>query len=363
MTNPILEAQRCGQSIWLDFISRGFISSGELKKLVDDGLSGMTSNPTIFHQSVAMGTDYDEAIRAIVESDPGMDTKALYDRLIVEDIQRASDVFRPLYDESNGLSGLVSLEPAPELAYDKDGTLAEARRLWKLVKRPNVMIKIPATQQAIPAIESLIAEGVNINVTLMFSMRHYEEVAQAYIRGIARNSTPERVASVASFFVSRVDTYVDRELERIGTEAALALRGRAAIANSKLVYGRFREIFLGGEFAEQRKRGARLQRVLWGSTSTKNPAYPDLLYVEGLMGRDTINTIPLETLDAFREHGRVRPTLADGMEEVRQVLAGLEKVGVKLDAITEQLQKDGVKAFSDSYDRLIAALEGKRKQV
>jgi len=363
MTNPIQEAQSLGQSIWLDFISRGLISTGQLKQLVEERVSGMTSNPTIFHKSVTMGTDYDGAIRAIVESDPGIDTKALYDRLIVEDIQMAANVFLPVFDGSDGLNGLVSLEPTPELAYDTNGTMAEVRRLWGLVDRPNVMMKVPATPQGIPAIESLIAEGVNVNITLMFSMKHYEAVSHAYIRGIAKHSSPERIVSVASFFVSRVDTYVDRELERIGTEEALALRGKAAIANSKLVYRRFREIFFGGEFAEQRKRGARVQRVLWGSTSTKNPAYPDLLYVEGLMGADTVNTVPLETLDGYRHHGRARPTLGERMEEAEQVLAELGKVGVNLDAITEQLQEDGMKAFADSYDQLMAALEEKRKQV
>ncbi len=363
MTNPIQEAQRLGQSIWLDFISRGLITSGQLKQLVEDGLSGMTSNPTIFQKSITKGTDYDDAIRAILRSNRDIDTKALYDRLIVEDIQMAADVLRPVYDATDGLNGLVSLEPPPELAYNADATIAEVRRLWQLVERPNVMMKVPATPQGIPAVEALIAEGVNVNITLMFSMKHYEAVSHAYIRGIAKNSNPGRVASVASFFVSRVDTYVDRELERIGTGKALALRGKAAIANSKLVYRRFREIFFGGEFAAQRKRGARIQRVLWGSTSTKNPAYSDLLYVEELMGPDTVNTVPLETLDAFRDHGRARLTLQEEIGEAEKLLADLEMVGMKLDAITEQLQKDGVKAFADSYDQLMAGLEEKRKQV
>ncbi|NIN01484.1 MAG: transaldolase, partial [candidate division Zixibacteria bacterium] len=358
--NSIQEAQSLGQSIWLDFINRGLISSGRLKQLVDDGLSGMTSNPTIFHKSITKGTDYDASIRAIVKLTPDIDTKGLYDRLVIEDIQMAADVFRPVYDQSDGLNGLVSLEPPPEYAYDAEATVAEVRRLWGMVDRPNVMMKVPATPQGIPAIETLIREGVNVNITLMFSMKHYEAVSHAYIRGIAQNPNPGQVASVASFFVSRVDTYVDRDLERIGTEEALALRGRVAIANSKLVYRRFREIFFGGEFAAQRKRGARVQRVLWGSTSTKNPAYADLLYVEGLMGAETVNTVPVETLDAFCDHGRARSTLGEGMEEAEQLLAKLEKVGVNLDAVTEQLQEDGVKAFADSYDQLMAALEEKR---
>lgn len=363
MTNPIQEAQRLGQSVWLDFISRGLIASGQLKQLVEGGLSGMTSNPTIFHKSITTGTDYDAAIRTLLDSDPHIDTKTLYDRLIVEDIQMAADVFRPLYDATDGLNGLVSLEPPPELAYDADSTIAEVRRLWRLVDRPNVMMKVPSTPQGIIAIETLIKNGVNVNITLMFSMKHYEAVSHAYIRGITQNPNPGQVASVSSFFVSRVDTYVDRELERIGTEDALAFRGKAAIANSKLVYRRFREILYEEEFAAQRTRGASIQRLLWGSTSTKNPAYSDVLYVEGLMGPDTVNTMPLETLDAFRDHGRARPALEEGIEEAEQLLAGLETVGVNLDAITEQLQEDGVRAFADSYDQLMAALEEKRQIV
>jgi transaldolase/transaldolase/glucose-6-phosphate isomerase len=223
------------------------------------------------------------------------------------------------------------------------------------------MIKIPATAPGIPAIETLTAEGININATLMFSQGHYEAVSHAYIRGLARNLNPQRVASVASFFVSRVDTYVDRKLEGIGTETALALRGKAAIANSKLVYQRFREIFLGDEFARERERGARVQRVLWGSTSTKNPKYSDVLYVEGLIGPDTVNTLPLGTINAFRDRGRVGQTLVEGLKEAAEILAGLRKVGVALEAITEQLQRDGVKAFADSFEQLLGALTEKRK--
>jgi len=363
MTNPVNEVQRLGQSIWLDFISRGLISSGQLQRIIDNGVCGLTSNPTIFHKAVTQGTDYDNPIRAILNSDPDIDTRALYDRLVIEDIQMAADILRPVYDETDGMDGLVSLEPSPELAYDTEASIVEIKRLWQLVNRPNLMIKVPATPQGIPAIESCIADGLNINITLMFSMKHHEAVTQAYLQGIARNPEPRRVTSVASFFVSRVDTIVDKQLEKIGTEEAMALRGKAAVANCKMVYQRFRRVFSGDDFAAQRRRGARIQRLLWGSTSTKNPAYSDILYVDGLIGQDTINTIPLETIEAFNDHGKVRQTLDEGIEEAEQVMVDLKKLGINLDAITEQLQKDGVQAFADSLDQLLEALDRKRAQL
>jgi transaldolase len=351
--------QKVGQSIWLDFIQRGLITSGRLKQLVDSGVSGLTSNPTIFHKAITQGQDYDEAIKSILKSNPGAGIMDIYDRLTVEDIQMAADVFRPVYNASDGMDGLVSLEPAPALAYNTEETIAEVRRLWRLVARPNLMMKVPATPPGIPAIEQLFAEGININITLMFSMAHYEAVSRAYLQGLARCSNPQPITSVASFFVSRVDTYVDRELEKIGTGEALALRGKAAVANSKLVYRRFKEVFSGQEFARQRERGARIQRVLWGSTSTKNPDYSDVKYIDELMGPDTINTLPKETIDLFLDHGKVRDTLNEEMSEAEHVLNDLKKVGIDLDAITEQLQVDGVKAFRDSFDQLLAALEEK----
>ena len=357
------EIQKYGQSIWLDYIRRDLITSGELKRLVDEGLLGMTSNPTIFHKAIAQSSDYDDSLRAILKSDPSADTKTLYEHLAIQDIQMTADILRPTYDATDGVDGVVSLEVSPHLAYDTPGTINEARYLWQTVNRPNLLIKVPSTPQGIPAIETLISEGININITLMFSLQHYGAVSHAYIRGIERNPAPQRVTSVASFFVSRVDTYVDRELEKIGTAEALALRGKAAVANTKLTYHRFREVFYGEEFAVQRQRGASIQRPLWGSTSTKNPAYPDLLYVEELIGPDTVNTIPPETLDTFRDHGQIRPTLQEGIEDARQILADLTGVGVNLDAITEQLQEDGVKAFADSFDQLLNALEEKRKVI
>ncbi len=361
MVSPIQEVKRLGQSIWLDYIRRNLITSGELQKLVQAGISGLTSNPTIFQKAIAQSNDYDEALQAFLKANPATDAKAIYEHLTIEDIRMATDILRPVYEASGGIDGFVSLEVSPHLAYDTEATIADARRLWRLVARPNLMIKVPATLQGRPAIETLAAEGINVNATLMFSRKHYEAVSQAYIKGAARNLNPQRVASVASFFVSRVDTYVDRELERIGTKEALSLRGRAAIANSKLVYRRFHEVFSGEEFAGERKRGAHVQRVLWGSTSTKNPDYSDVIYVEGLIGPDTVNTLPLETINAFQDHGRVRHTLVEGLEEAEQTLVDLKKTGVDLESITEQLQRDGVKAFADSFDQLLGALEEKRR--
>ena len=359
--DPLKTVQALGQSIWLDFIRRDLITSGQLKQLVAEGLRGMTSNPTIFHKAITQSNEYDDTIRAILKSEPNIDTKTLYERLAIEDIQMTADILRPVYDASDGIDGMVSLEASPYLAYDTEGTITEVRHLWQRVNRPNLMVKVPATPPGMPVIEAMIAAGININVTLMFSLKHYEEVSQAYLRGIEKNTQPQRVTSVASFFVSRIDTCVDRELERISTAEALALRGKAAVASSKLAYRRFREVFSGGEFAAQRQRGARVQRCLWGSTSTKNPAYSDVLYVEELIGPDTVNTLPPETIAAFRDHGKVRPTLEGEIEEAEKVLADLKKVGVNLDAITEQLQEDGVKAFADSFDQLLGALDEKRK--
>ena len=359
--NPIQDAKRLGQSIWLDYIRRNLITSGELQKLVRDGISGLTSNPTIFQKAIAQSNDYDGALKALLKAKPGADTNTIYEHLAVADVRMVTDILRPVYDVTDGNDGFASLEVSPYLADDTEATIAEVRRLWRLVDRPNLMIKVPATPQGIPAIETLIAEGININVTLMFSLKHYEAVSRAYIRGIVKSLNPKRVASVASFFVSRVDTYVDRELERIGTDEAQSLLGKAAVANSKLVYRRFCEVFLGEEFKEARQHGAHIQRVLWGSTSTKNPAYSDVKYVEGLIGADTVNTLPPQTIEAFCNHGQARRMLDKGLKEAEQVLTGLGRVGVDLESITEQLQQDGVRAFADSFDQLLSALEEKRQ--
>ena len=363
--NPVKELQRHGQSIWLDYIRRSLITSGELQRLVEeDGLRGVTSNPTIFEKAIAGSTDYDAALRARLGEDPHTGAATLFEALAIEDIQRAADLLRPVHEETKGADGFVSLEVSPRLAHDTAGTVAEARRLWQALARPNVMIKVPATPEGIPAIETLIGEGINVNVTLMFSLSHYEAVAQAYLRGLERCPQPHRVASVASFFISRVDTVVDRSLEAIGTHDALALRGRIAIANAKMVYERFREIFHGDPFAALRKRGARVQRPLWASTGTKNPAYSDILYVEELVGPDTVNTVPPATLDAFRDQGgALGTTVQQRHAEADDALARLAKLGIDLNAITDKLQADGVASFTASFEQLLAALEEKRKTL
>jgi transaldolase/glucose-6-phosphate isomerase len=361
---PLRELGTLGQSVWLDFISRALLESGDLGRLVaDDGLSGVTSNPTIFQKAMAAGTEYDTQFRRLLALDPDRSTGALFEAAALDDIRAAAAVLRPVYDRSAGADGFVSFEVPPSLADDTAATVAAARRLWAALALPNVMIKVPATAAGIPAIEELIADGVNVNVTLMFSLDHYERVAQAYIRGLERCARPAEVASVASFFVSRVDTSVDRALETVGSPEALALRGRIAVANSKVVYHRFREIFFGAAFADLRARGCRAQRPLWASTSTKNPAYRDVLYVEELAGPDTVNTMPPETIEAFRDHGRVRPAVDDDVAAARDALRQLRALGVDLDAVTAALQRDGVAAFARSYDQLIAALESKRRAL
>jgi transaldolase/glucose-6-phosphate isomerase len=360
--NSLKELLNQGQSIWLDYISRNLLSSGGLKRLVDeDGMRGVTSNPTIFEKAIAGSTDYDDALRQMLAQNPNIDVGKLYEPLAIEDIQTAADVLRPVYDQTHGDDGYVSLEVSPHLARDTAGTIHEAKRLRAAVDRPNLMIKVPATPEGIPAIEELIAGGVNVNITLMFSMRHYEAVARAYINGLQRAADPARVASVASFFVSRVDTVVDKALEGIGTPEAKALMGKIAIANSKVVYRRFLEIFHGEGFASLRGRGARVQRPLWASTGTKNPAYSDVLYVENLIGSETVNTLPPDTINAFRDHGKVPgATVKEGLEEAQADMARLANLGIDLDAITEKLQVDGVAAFAASFDQLMAALDKKR---
>ncbi|NIM52083.1 MAG: bifunctional transaldolase/phosoglucose isomerase [Gemmatimonadales bacterium] len=360
--NPLKVLQQQGQSVWLDYIRRTLMTSGELARLVEeDGLRGVTSNPTIFEKALAGSDDYDEALGSMLFDDRHADPQALYEALAIEDIRMACDIVRPVYEETLGADGFVSLEVSPRLAHHTAGTVADARRLWRAVDRPNLMVKVPATEEGIPAIETLIAECINVNVTLMFSLSHYDAVAQAYLRGLKRSSDPGRVASVASFFVSRVDTAVDRALDQLGTPEARALQGSIAVANAKRAYQRFLEIFRGESFAALRNRGGRPQRVLWASTGTRNPAYSDVLYVEELIGADTVNTMPPATLNAFRDHGQVRPSLEQGVEEAEASLAKLAELGVDLEAITEQLQRHGVAAFAGSFEKLVTALEEKRK--
>jgi len=349
------------QAAWLDFIERDLLTGGGLARYVaDDGVRGVTSNPSIFQKAIEGGGPYDEAVAGLLADDPGMDTVALYEALAIDDIKNAADILRPVWDESQGGDGYVSLEVSPHLSRDTEGTVAEAKRLWQAVNRPNLMIKVPATPEGIPAIENLIAGGINVNATLMFSLADYEAVANAYLRGLEANSNPAGVASVASFFVSRVDTKVDAALEAIGTPEARALRGQAAIANAKLAYRRFGQLFGPEAFAPLSARGAMVQRPLWASTSTKNPDYRDVIYVEELIGPDTVNTLPVATLEAFRDHGEPRASLLEDVAGAEGVFAGLAEVGVDIDAITTELQVEGVDAFAKSFDQLLGALDEAR---
>ena len=351
--SKLKELGAAGQSVWLDFIRRDMVTNGELAALVDEGVTGVTSNPSIFQAAIAGSDLYDEDITA-AESDP----LAVFEALAVADVQGATDVLRGVYDATEGFDGYVSLEVSPTLADDAEGTIADAHRLWDRVDRPNLMIKVPATSAGIIAIEELIAAGINVNATLMFSMADYEAVAMAYVRGAERTGYPERVASVASFFVSRVDNKIDPALDAIGTEEALALRGIAAVANAKLAYRRYQEIFEGPPFAAARARGARPQRALWASTSTKNPAYSDVLYVDELIGPNTVNTIPPATVDAFRDHGAIDVTaLTSDVDAAERHFEALAALGVDVDAITEELQVEGVASFADAFNGLLAAIE------
>ena len=349
-----------GQAVWLDFIQRSLVEGGGLAQLVEeDGIRGVTSNPSIFKNAIAGTDEYDEQVDAVLRRNPKATAVEVYEELAVTDIQAAADVLRPVYDASNSSDGFVSLEVAPDLAHDTTGTIADARRLWAWVDRPNLMIKVPATTEGIPAIEALIGDGINVNATLMFSMDDYEAVAQAFLRGLGRCSDPSKVASVASFFVSRVDTVVDAQLETVGTPEALALRGKAAIANACLAYLRFKEIFNGPTFEVLKSRNAQVQRPLWASTSAKNPAYPDVLYVEELVGPQTVNTIPAATMDAFRDHGNPRNALEEGMVSADNVMEGLKAHGIDLKAVTMKLQHDGVASFAGAFDDLLASLTDK----
>lgn len=358
----IHELTNFGQSIWYDNIRRALIDSGELQTLLDDGVMGVTSNPSIFEKAIAGSADYDNAIRAIAASDKT--AEQIYESLALEDIQRTADLLRPIYDETDGVDGYVSLEVSPTLAHDTEGTLADARRLFVALDRPNIMIKVPATLAGIPAIETLIGEGINVNVTLMFSLADYDAVAEAYLSGLesltANGDDISKVASVASFFVSRVESAVDQALDRIGVTE---LQGKIAIANTKAAYARFQETFSGERWEKLAAIGARVQRPLWASTSTKNPSYPDTLYVDGLIGQDTVNTVPPATLQAFLNHGQTAPTLETGIDEAHTYLAQLNELGIDLDAITQKLQDDGVASFAKSFEVLMASISGKREKL
>jgi len=370
--NPIKALHQHGQAIWLDFLARNFIAKGDLKGLIDrDGVRGVTSNPSIFEKAIAGSTEYDDSIAGLLrERDRSVGD--LYETLAVEDIQRAADVLRPVYDELHGDDGYVSLEVSPYLARDTAGTIAEAERLWRAVRRDNLMIKVPGTPEGLPAIEALIAQGINVNITLLFSQQLYASVLDAYIAGlekwVASGGDPKKIASVASFFVSRIDTAVDKELDgKIAAandadkKAALeALKGKVAIANAKLAYRHYKNVIGTERWARLADKGARVQRLLWASTGTKNKAYSDVLYVEELIGQDTVNTVPPATLDAFRDHGQLRDSLEENVPEAEHVLAELARAGISLEAITDRLVEEGVTLFAEAFDKLLGAVAHKR---
>jgi transaldolase/glucose-6-phosphate isomerase len=371
MSNHLIEVMKAGQSIWYDNIRRAMLETGDLKKKIeDDDLRGVTSNPTIFEKAITGSTDYDEQMRSLVEK--GASVNEIYEALVLDDIAAAADILKPVYDKTDGIDGYISLEVSPRLAYETQGTIEEAERLFKGLNRPNVMIKIPASQEGLPAIEECIYRGININVTMIFSIENYEQVAESFIKGLERRDaegkTVDHIASVASFFVSRVDTAIDADLEYRARHAETpeekttleALMGRAAVANAKLAYQKFKEIFHGERFDKLKARGAQVQRCLWASTGTKNPKYSDVLYVDNLIGPETVNTIPPQTYTAFRDHGTAQPTLEADTEEARACIEELTKIGIDLGAVTGKLQKDGLTAFVGSFDTLVESIESKR---
>ena len=373
--NPVKELEKHGQAVWLDFLARGFIAKGELKRLVDeDGLKGVTSNPSIFEKAIGSSDEYDAPIgKALHKGDRPVGE--LFEEVAVADIQNAADVLRPVYESLHCKDGYVSLEVSPYLANDTQGTIAEAHKLWKHVHRKNLMIKVPATEEGLPAIEQLISEGINVNITLLFSQEVYLQVAEAYLKGletyVAAGGDPSHVASVASFFVSRIDTMVDKQLDdKIAKandpgekERLAALKGKIAIANAKLAYQDYKKLITGERWQKLAAKGAKPQRLLWASTGTKNKEYSDVLYVEELIGADTVNTMPPATLEAFRDHGKLRDSLEEDVEGARQALAELEKSGISLDDITAELVKDGVRLFADAADKLYGAVAYKRATV
>lgn len=370
--NPLQGLHAHGQSVWLDYIRRSLLTSGELGRLIkEDGLRGVTSNPAIFEKAITGSTDYMEILRALAPQ--YQDAKTLYEQVAIRDIQDATDVLKPVYEQTQRRDGYVSFEVSPHLAHDTQGTLEEARRLWRAVGRDNLMIKVPATPEGIPAIEQLISEGTNVNVTLLFSQDVYERVANAYIAGLGKRAAQggdvSHVASVASFFISRIDTAIDAMLTAKlktttdASERALvrSLLGKVAIANAKLTYQRYQELFRGDAWLALAKKGAQTQRVLWASTSTKNPNYRDVMYVEELIGPDTVNTIPPATFDAFRDHGRVRASLTEGLEEAYDTMEALEQVGISMAEVTDRLLKEGVQLFAEPFDKLLAAVDKTRQ--
>ena len=356
------ELAKLGQSIWLDYISRSLLASGELQELIDSGLRGVTSNPAIFEKAIDNSSDYDDDIRELTSSGKSVDE--IYESLTMGDVRSAAELMRRVYDDTDGLDGYVSLEVNPKLAHDTNGTIAEARHLFGKLGLPNVLIKVPATAAGIPAIKTLIGEGVNINVTLIFSLAQYKEVAEAYIAGLEKRAEAGKdvtgIASVASVFVSRLDAAVDSALEEIGNSE---LQGKIAAANARIIYAHFREAFSGPRWERLTGLGARVQRPLWASTSTKNPDYPDTLYVDSLIGPNTVNTVPPATLQAFLSHGQAKTMLEADPEESRAQLSGLADLGVDIDAVNEKLLADGVDSFARAFETLIANIAKKREKL
>jgi transaldolase len=352
------------QSPWIDFIDRDLLTSGRLAELIDQGIRGLTSNPTIFGKAVATG-QYDELIRR--EIDAGHSNEQIFEEIAVADVGDAADALRRVYDASEGTDGFASIEVEPHLADDTAGTVARAQHLWQRLSRPNVFIKIPATEAGIPAITDAIADGINVNVTLMFSVEVYRRVARAYVEGLRRRRASggevSRIASVASFFVSRVDTKVDPQLAARHSGSADELLGKAAIANAKLAYQAYLEIFHGDEFAELKRAGAQVQRCLWASTSTKNPEYRDVLYVEDLIGPETVNTMPIDTIKAFLDHGDLQRTIDQNVETARRQLRELGGQGIDLDQVTDELIEEGVASFAKSVTELLSTIESQRKTL
>jgi transaldolase len=371
MPNPLLRLRELGQSVWLDYIRRDLFD-GELDRLIEeDGLAGMTSNPTIFDKAISDTDLYDDVIR---ECSPDMEPDEIFEKLAVADVREAADHFRPLYDETEGRDGFVSIEVRPSLAGDTEGTIEEVRRLWTSCDRPNVMVKIPGTKEGLPAIRQCLEEGININITLLFSVDRYMEVMDAWFDAfegrIGAGEPVGRLSSVASFFVSRVDSNVDKRLEALleratGKESDLirGLLGQAGIANAKIAYRRFEERFRSARFAALEKKGARLQRPLWASTSTKNPAYPDIYYVDNLIAPDSVNTLPPDTLNAFRDHGDPEVRISEGMAEAHRVMDDLEHLGIDFGEVTHELEVEGVEKFGKSYDDLLGTIREERARV
>jgi transaldolase / glucose-6-phosphate isomerase len=372
-TNPLKDLLKFGQSVWLDYIRRDLLTSGELKRLIEeDGLRGMTSNPTIFEKAIAGGALYDDLLNSL-RSRTDLDAKGRFEILAIRDIQDAADILRPVYDSSKRRDGYVSLEVSPYLARDTKGSLEEARRLWKAVGRENVMIKIPGTAEGLPAIQQALSEGININVTLLFAQDVYVKVAEAYIAGLEQfarsGGDVSKMASVASFFISRIDSAVDAVIDaklKVSKDAReqeqlKSLHGKVAIANGKQTYEKYQAIFSTDRWKALAAKGAQTQRVLWASTSTKNPAYRDVLYVEELIGPDTVDTIPPATFDAFRDHGKLRPSLTEDLASAHKTMEAAAKAGISMKEVTDKLTDDGVRLFSEAFDKLLAAVEKSSK--